>query len=142
MSVVNYQTTSGANTLKNWELMTKPCPVKLTKKNFWTWIQYIRIQADVFDWKDILKVPKGPLPPTPLPSPGGTVQQVQDTRAIFDLITKFNQVSLEDVIRERDVRVNKNDDILTTQTKALNVWLQMSCDNQLQRHLTKNHATI
>ena len=90
MSVVNYQTTSGANTLKNWELMTKPCPVKLTKKNFWTWIQYIRIQADVFDWKDILKVPKGPLPPTPPPSPGGTEQQVQDTRTIFDLITKFN----------------------------------------------------
>ena len=56
MSLVNY-TATGANTLKNWELLTKPCPTKLTKKDFWPWIQFLRLQVKNFEWEDLFLLP-------------------------------------------------------------------------------------
>ena len=66
MSIVSYNTKSDANFLKNWEVMKKPCPQKLAKKDFWSWLQFLEIQLDNFDWEDLLEVPIGnPVPPPP-----------------------------------------------------------------------------
>ena len=146
MSLVNYAAT-GANALKNWELITKPCPTKLTKKDFWPWIQFLRLQVKNFEWEELLTIPV---------TQGGTAGILQNEndedqenedpnlppQPTINLVERFHQVTLDQVKQTRDARVAAGDDTLKIKTKALYTWLTYSCDRELQRVLANNHTML
>lgn len=104
-------------------------------------MQFIRLQADNFDWNDLLQVPYGPTPPLLPPSPGGT-QPPAPPRTTVNVIDKFHLVTLDETVAERNARVIAGNPALPIKTKALNTWLTYSVDTELQRYLAKHHKLI
>ena len=123
MSIIDYGAT-GANRLKNWELMTKPALETLTyedNENFWPFHETFLNHIENMGWKDIMNY---------------TVDNIPK-----DLSTQFGEVPITVIenYRTNVAERPENDaaaNVLRLKFKAMYTHLFNSIDKNFKRHLT------
>ena len=128
MSIIDYGAT-GANRLKNWELMTKPALEILTyddNENFWPFHETFLNHIDNMGWQDIMNY---------------NVNNVAT-----DLSTNFGEVPIGDIeqFRTATAALPPNDaaaNVTRLKFKGMYTYLFNSIDKDSKRHLTLNVDT-
>ena len=123
MSIIDY-TATGANCLKNWELMTKPALETLTyddNENFWPFHETFLNHIENMGWQDIMTY---------------TINNVAT-----DLSTNFGEVPIADIeqFRAATVALPANDAAANSRRlkfKGMYTYLFNSIDKDFKRHLT------
>ena len=123
MSIVDY-TATGANRLKNWELMTKPALETLKydeSENFWPFHETFLNHIENMGWNDVMNY------------------QVNNENK--DLSTQFGEIPIQTIETYRVATENRpqNDaaaNTLRLKFKAMYTYLFNSIDQRFKRHLT------
>ena len=123
MSIIDYGAT-GANRLKNWELMTKPALETLTyedNENFWPFHETFHNHIENMGWKDIMNY---------------TVDNIPK-----DLSTQFGEVPITVIENYRTNVAERPENaaaanVLRLKFKAMYTHLFNSIDKNFKRHLT------
>ena len=123
MSIIDY-TATGANRLKNWELMTKPALETLKydeSENFWPFHETFLNHIENMGWKDIMRY------------------QINGQNKY--LSTQFGEIPTETIeTYQTDIESRPNNDgaanTLRLKFKAMYTYLFNSINQQFKRHLT------